>query len=146
LSGGDPALLRAGAQSAAPLLDAFLDRELARYGIAPADLALVGFSQGTMMALQVGARREQAIAGIVGYSGLLPGPEHLAAEAISRPPVLLVHGDADLTVPVMAIHQAVSALSAAGFPTEWHVRPGLAHGIDEVGLELGGAFLKRAFA
>jgi phospholipase/carboxylesterase len=146
LSGGDPALLRAGAQSAAPLLDAFLDRELARYGIAPADLALVGFSQGTMMALQVGARREQAIAGIVGYSGLLPGPEHLAAEAISRPPVLLVHGDADLTVPVMAIHQAVAALSAAGFPTEWHVRPGLAHGIDEVGLELGGAFLKRAFA
>lgn len=146
LSDADPARLRAGAQSAAPVLDAFLDAELARYGIPAAALALVGFSQGTMMALQVGLRRRQALASIVGYSGLLPGPEYLKAEAATRPPVLLVHGDADPVVPVAALHQAVAALGDAGFATEWHVRPGLAHGIGQAGLDLGADFLKRGFA
>lgn len=145
LAGGDPAMLRSGAQSAAPILDAFLDRELERYRIGAESLALVGFSQGTMMALEVGPRRATAIAGIVGYSGVLPGPEHLKGEVVSRPPVLLVHGDADPIVPVLAIHQAVAALSDSGFQAEWHVRPGLAHGIDEAGLQLGAAFLQRIF-
>jgi phospholipase/carboxylesterase len=145
LSGGDPAMLRLGAQSAAPILNAFLDRELERYGIGAERLALVGFSQGTMMALQVGPRRAATLAGIVGYSGLLPGPEHLTTELATRPPLLLVHGDADPIVPVLALHQAVAALSDAGFQAEWHVRPGLAHGIDEAGLQLGAAFLQRVF-
>jgi len=145
LSGGDPATLRAGAQSAAAILDAFLDRELERYGIGAESLALVGFSQGTMMALQVGPRRTATLAGIVGYSGLLPGPEHLRTEAVSRPPILLVHGDADPVVPVIALQQAVAALADAGFRAEWHVRPGLAHGIDEAGLQLGADFLRRVF-
>ena len=146
LSSGDAALLREGAQSAAPILDAFLDGELARYAIPAAGLALVGFSQGTMMALQVGPRCAVQLAGIVGYSGLLPGPEHLKAEAVTRPPVLLVHGDDDPVVPVAALHQAIAALGEAGFVTEWHVRSGLAHGIDQAGLALGAAFLKRSFA
>jgi phospholipase/carboxylesterase len=145
LASGDLAQLRAGAQSAAPILDAFLDRELARYGLASSKLALVGFSQGTMMALEVGLRRKDALAGIIGYSGMLPGPEFLSAEATTRPPVLLVHGDADPVVPVVALHQAVAALGDAGFVTEWHVRPGLAHGIDQAGLDLGMAFLQRVF-
>ena len=144
LSDADPARLAAGAQSAAPAVDAFLDGELARYGISAAALALVGFSQGTMMALHIGPRRRQTLAGIVGYSGLLSGPQHLKAEAVTRPPVLLIHGDADPVVPAAALHQAVAVLGDAGFATEWHVRPGLAHGIDQSGLELGASFLKRS--
>src|SRR5471032_3024039 len=84
----------AGAARAAPVLDAFIDAELARHGLTEAQLALVGFSQGTMMALQVGPRRLRALAGIVGYSGMLADPEALASEVRTRPPVLLVHGDA----------------------------------------------------
>lgn len=142
----DPQLLRQGLLAAAPVLDAFLDAELAAHGLTDDRLALVGFSQGTMLALHVGPRRAGRIAGIVGYSGLLGGPEFLAAEARHRPPVLLVHGSADAVIPVMATNLASSALGDAGFAVEWHIRPGLQHGIDQEGLALGADFLRRVLA
>jgi phospholipase/carboxylesterase len=145
LSLGDPRLIWQGVQDAAPSLDAFLDAELARLGLDDSRLALVGFSQGTMMALHVGLRRRNGIAGIVGYSGYLAGAEHLG-ETVARPPILLIHGDADQVVPVIALHGAVQALGRAGFLVEWHVAPGLAHGIDEDGLRRGADFLRRRFA
>ncbi|MBN8997529.1 MAG: dienelactone hydrolase family protein [Rhizobiales bacterium] len=145
LAMGDPHRIWQGVQSAAPALDAFLDAELKRLGLGDAHLALVGFSQGTMMALHVGLRRRARIAGIVGYSGYLAGAEDLG-ETVNRPPILLVHGDADQVVPVIALHGAAEALGRAGFPVEWHVSPGLAHGIDEQGLRLGADFLRRVFA
>jgi phospholipase/carboxylesterase len=135
-----------GVQKAGPVLDAFLDQELAAHGLADEALALVGFSQGTMMALHVGLRRPTAMAGIVGFSGMLVEPNRLKADLRSRPPVLLVHGDADDVLPVEALHQARAALGAAGLAVEWHVRPGLPHGIDGEGLEMAGRFLSDAFA
>jgi phospholipase/carboxylesterase len=143
LAGADPHKLRAGVLGTAPALDAFLDAELAAHGLGDDRLALVGFSQGTMMALHVGPRRANGIAGIVGYSGLLPGPEFLEAEAKHRPPVLLVHGDADPLIPAMALYAASQVLGDAGFQVEWHVRPGLQHGIDQEGLTYGADFLRR---
>ena len=146
LAGVDPAKLRDGVLGAAPILDAFLDAELADHRLSDDRLALVGFSQGTMMALHVAPRRPHRIAGVVGYSGLIPGPEFLAAEAKHQPPVLLIHGDADPVVPSLALFAAERVLGDAGFPVEWHMRPGLAHGIDQEGLDLGLEFLKRVFA
>jgi phospholipase/carboxylesterase len=142
----DPHKMTEGAVAAAPALDAFLDAELAAQGIGSEKLALVGFSQGTMMALEVGVRRRNPLAGIVGYSGMLVGPERLKAEARQHPPVLLVHGSADPLVPVMALHAAAGTLGEAGFAVEWHVRPSLEHGIDQEGLALGAAFLRRVLA
>jgi phospholipase/carboxylesterase len=139
----DPARLRDGVLGAAPAVDAFLDEELARLNLADDRLALVGFSQGTMMALHVGARRKRGIAGIVGYSGLLPGPEYLKAETIHSTPVLLVHGDQDPLIPAMATMAAQRFLGDAGFQVEWHIRPGLQHSIDQEGLDLGLDFLRR---
>jgi phospholipase/carboxylesterase len=139
----EPHRLYADVSHAAPELDRFLDAELGRHGLTEADLALVGFSQGTMMALHVAPRRASPIAGVVGYSGLLAGPEHLTGEMRSQPPILLVHGDADPVIPAMALNAAVRTLSGAGFPVEWHIRPGLQHGIDMEGLEMGAAFLER---
>jgi phospholipase/carboxylesterase len=139
----DPAKLRDGVVAAAPILDAFIDAELARYGLTDDRVVLVGFSQGTMMALHVAPRRRRKIAGVVGYSGLIPGPEHLAAEVRQRPPVLLVHGDADPLIPSRALFAATRVLGDAGFAVEWHVEPGLAHGIDQKGLDLGLAFVRR---
>ena len=146
LAHGDMELYWRGVEQAAPVLQAFLDAELAGLGLTDRDLALVGFSQGTMMALHAGLRRKEAIAGIVGYSGLLAGPEHLADADVHKTPILLVHGDADPIIPAMALHASVQALGAAGMPTEWHVSPGLAHGIDEAGLRLGADFLRRVLA
>ena len=106
-------------------------------------MALIGFSQGTMMALHVGLRRAVAPAGIVGYSGMLAGPEVLGREIRCRPPVLLTHGDADPVLPHQALPAAESALKAADVAVESHLRPGLAHGIDEDCIRLGMAFLNR---
>jgi phospholipase/carboxylesterase len=138
--GGDRA---AGANQAAPILNAFIDAELARYGLTETELALVGFSQGTMMALHVGPRRPRQIAGIVGYSGMLADPMGLAAPGISHPPILLIHGDADPMIPIAAFHRARDALVRDGFTVESHVSAGLGHSIDLAGLQLGGQFLAR---
>ena len=138
-----------GVNHAAPGLDAFLDRELARHGLATASLALVGFSQGTMMALHVGLRRAEAPAAIVGYSGLLvleegKGPESLAAQVRSKPPIFLAHGDQDDVIPVDALFLSAAALAAAEVPCQWHLSLGVAHGIDAEALRQGGVFLTQA--
>jgi phospholipase/carboxylesterase len=137
-----------GVNMAAPVLQSFLDAELARHALPPSALALVGFSQGTMMALHVGLRRAVAPAAIVGYSGLFVVPENVApevfaAEIKSKPPVLLVHGDSDDLIPVQALFAAAQGLAALGIPAEWHISPGVGHGIDQEGLRQGGEFLSR---
>ena len=136
----------AGARGAAPVLDAFIDAELARHGLTEDRLALVGFSQGTMMALQVGPRRTRQLAGIIGFSGALIDEAGLAAEIKTKPPVLLVHGDADPMVPVAAFHNAKAALENLGFDLTTHVSRGLGHSIDMAGLRLGETFLRRVLA
>jgi len=136
----------AGTRAAAPILDGFLDDALAARGLGDRDLALVGFSQGTMMALHVALRRPSAIAAVVGYSGALVDAGGLAAEIRSRPPVLLVHGDADPVVPYAELARAEAALKALKVPVTTETRPRLPHSIDERGLQLGGQFLARAFA
>ena len=136
----------AGALGAAPVLDNFIDQELRRSGLGEERLALLGFSQGTMMALHVGLRRPRPCAGIAGFSGSLVGAERLKREVTARPPILLVHGDADELVPVEALFEAVAALGAAELSVEWHVSPGAGHGIAPDGLELAGRFLAQALS
>jgi phospholipase/carboxylesterase len=144
----DPNERWVGVNKAAPLLERFLEAELARHKLPPSALALVGFSQGTMMALHVGLRRAVPPAAIVGYSGLLVLPpdlnaESFAAEIKSRPPILLVHGDRDDLIPAQALFQAAQGLSALDIAVEWHLSAGIGHGIDEEGLRHGGEFLAR---
>jgi phospholipase/carboxylesterase len=135
-----------GTRAAATHLDAFLDAALQARGLDESKLALVGFSQGTMMALHVGPRRIIAPAAIVGYSGALIAPEALAAELESRPPVLLVHGTADPVVPFAAMGTAAKALQAQGLTVEALAPPGLPHSIDPEGLARGGRFLQEKLA
>ncbi|HYC16168.1 MAG TPA: prolyl oligopeptidase family serine peptidase [Pseudolabrys sp.] len=140
-----------GVNQAAPVLESFLDAELKRRNLPPGALALVGFSQGTMMALHVGLRRSVPPAAIVGYSGMLVVPEGIeasafAAEIRSRPPVLLIHGDADELIPVQALLHAAQGLAQLDVPAEWHIAAGIGHGIDQEGLRQGGEFLAKCFA
>ncbi|MBI4275349.1 MAG: prolyl oligopeptidase family serine peptidase [Rhizobiales bacterium] len=144
----DPNERWTGVQKAAPILERFLDSELARRNLPASSLALVGFSQGTMMALHVGLRRATAPAAIVGYSGMLVVPENakpeaFAAEIRARPPVLLVHGDRDDLIPPQALFLAAQGLAALDIPVEWHLSHGVGHGIDGEGLRHGGEFLAR---
>jgi phospholipase/carboxylesterase len=146
LSSFTPQALAAGAKSAAPAIDAFIDRKLAQYGLSEDQLAIVGFSQGTMMALHVGLRRDRQVAGIVGYSGMLTGAPELSHEVKSKPPVLLVHGTADPIVPVAALHDAKRILDQLDVPLETHLSNGVGHSVDPVGLRLGAEFVTKAFS
>ena len=139
----DPGEYARGVAAARPELDAFLDAEMERCGVGEADTALVGFSQGTMMALHTGLLRARRLAGILGFSGLLADPAALQAESISKAPVFLLHGDRDEVIPVQALFAATQGLSAAQVPVEWHISTGIGHGIAPDGLEMGGAFLNR---
>ncbi len=136
-----PAAVLAGVRAAAPHLEAFIDAELERAGLGDERLALVGFSQGTMMALHVALRRAQACAAVIGYSGALVAPQLLAEELRSRPPILLTHGDADEIVPFSSMAVAQQAFRENGILVHSEPRPGLGHGIDETGLQLAAALL-----
>ena len=128
-------------------LNAWLDEVMAAEGVTPAQVALFGFSQGTMMTLQVAPRRSDPFAGLVCFSGRLLDPENLADEAVSRPPVLLVHGDADEVVPVQSLPEAAEALEGAGFERVYaHVMKGTGHGIAPDGLSVALAFLRDVLA
>ena len=141
----DPGEMQRGVESASDALNSFLDSELARLELPPERLALVGFSQGTMMSLQVGLRRAVKPAAIVGYSGMMARGSELEPLAPDTPPILLVHGDADQMIPVQAMLASAMMLGGAGACVQWHIAPGVGHGIDPVGLEMGGAFLTQAF-
>ena len=142
----DPTMLLGGARLAGQIIDAFLDGELERFNLASDRLALVGFSQGTMMALHVGPRRTQTLAGILGYSGSLVAPELLAKEKRTAPPVLLVHGTQDPVVPFANMDRAADALRKAGLAVDTLARPGLPHSIDPAGIERGIEFLHRCLS
>ena len=146
LDGSSEADAETGLVAAAADLDAFLDSRLDAEGLTPAQLLVFGFSQGSMMALHVLPRRDVAVAGIAAFSGRLLRPERLGAEVVSRPPVLLVHGDADPMVPFEEMRLAGDALVSAGFETYAHVMKGTGHGIAPDGLSVALAFLKDKLA
>jgi phospholipase/carboxylesterase len=142
----DPSEMVRGVKHASPALNAFLDAELKRHDLPARALALVGFSQGTMLALGVGLARQPPPAAIVGYSGALATVEALPKNPAEAPAVLLVHGDMDEVIPVEAMFAAREQLAQSGVAVEWHMAQGIGHGIDGEGLRLGGDFLKQAFA
>lgn len=140
-----PAAKAAGARAAAPILDAFIDHQRDHFGLTDDAVALIGFSQGTMMSLQVAPRRPKPVAAVIGFSGAVVDPATLGAELRSRPRVLLIHGDSDPVVDPANLASAEQCLSAVGVPVLTEMRPGLEHSIDGPGLGLALAFLRHAF-
>lgn len=146
ISNLDPDRIQAGAESAMPVVDQFIDEELERYALQPSDLVLCGFSQGTMLSLQTGLRRGEQLGGILGYSGAMPGGHKLKDEMRSKPPVFLIHGDQDPVLPVPFMLDAVQSLADAGHGCQWHISQGIQHSIGQDGLDLGRHFLESCFA
>jgi phospholipase/carboxylesterase len=139
-----PAVMEAGARTAAQYLHSFIDAELGRLGLDA--YAIMGFSQGAMISLFTGLREVVAPRAILAFSGALIAPETLSAELANHAPVLLVHGEADEAVPVSRSHDAEAALEAAGVPVEAHYIPRLGHGIDDTGISFGSLALQRGFS
>lgn len=136
-----------GVVAARPTLDAFIDAELARLGLDERALALVGFSQGTMMALHTGLRRSIAPRAILGYSGILvQGAGAEGRVALKSPPaILLCHGEEDPLIPAEALFVSTELLAEMGAPSQWHLSAGLGHAIDNAGLAHGALFLAQSF-
>ena len=139
LDGSPESEMAAGFRRSADILDCYITEAMAEEGVGPSQTALIGFSQGTMMSLHVAPRRTAPLAGVVGFSGRLPENENLRNEALSKPPILLIHGDQDEMIPVAALGAAKAALVDAGFQVQTHISRGIGHGIapDGLGLALG---------
>jgi len=142
LDGSTEAQAQAAMGRSITALNAFLDRVLTDERLEADRMIVIGFSQGTMMALHVLPRRDAEVAGIVGFSGRLLVPEMLEDEARVKPPVLLIHGDQDPMVPFQDMGLAGDALQAAGFEVFAHVMEGTGHGIAPDGLSVALAFIK----
>lgn len=134
-----------GAQKASDILGAYIEAALEEYRLGADSLALVGFSQGTMMSLYHGLRRANAVAGILGYSGALLGEGDLPQADENAPPLCLIHGEHDSVVPVAAYHKACEVLSEKGYDVRGHSTPYLEHSIDECGIKVGAEFLRSLF-
>lgn len=142
IDGSSEAAAAEGLKRSARQLDGFIDKVLADEGLEPDRVILFGFSQGTMMSLHVAVRRAEPIAGIVGFSGRLMFPEALGEEVLSKPPILLVHGNVDDVVPFAEMQIAGEALQAAGIEVFGHVMQGTAHGISPDGLSVALSFMR----
>ena len=140
LQSRDPSDIARGVENAHPLLQTFITDRQQEHSIATDRTALVGFSQGTMMALHTGLRTPEPIAGILGYSGALAAAPPPPSEPKTR--IRLIHGEADDVVPVGALHHVEESLRNAGYAVKATTTPHLGHGIDTDGLANGGAFLK----
>ena len=143
----DPENIQAGIEIAFPILTAFVKQQAERFGLPLSKTALVGFSQGSMMSLYAAPRLDEKIAGVVGYSGALFGEEGLLQDPdeFEKPPIRLIHGQADEVVSVSGYHNARDVLTKAGFDVSGHTTPGLGHSIDEAGVQSGAQFLQDIF-
>ncbi len=137
----DPHVMLGGVKMAAPDMNSFIDHQMARFELPASKVALVGFSQGTILSLHVAPRRVEPLGAVVGFSGALVGGDLLSEEVTSRPPVLLIHGDADEVVPVRATPAAAGKLQDVGFSVETLICAGVPHSIDPTGLHRAMAFL-----
>jgi phospholipase/carboxylesterase len=131
-----------GIRRAAEALDGFIDDALDRLALPRDAYALAGFSQGGMTALFAGLRRRVAPRAILTFAGSLIAPSRLPGEIRNRPPVLLVHGEADPIVPAEASRSAARHLTALGVPVRSLFRPHLGHNIDEPGIAAGAELLR----
>ncbi|MEL6793254.1 MAG: alpha/beta fold hydrolase [Pseudomonadota bacterium] len=144
LDGSPESAMKEGAERAAKTLHAYLDETLEEEGLTHDRVAIVGFSQGTMMSLNVVLRRPEPVAALVGFSGRLVEIDG-TGPITAKPPVLLIHGDQDEMVPVDSIHEARNALAAEDLHVNWHISQGIGHGIAPDGLGLALEFIKRGF-
>lgn len=141
LQNRDPDVMMTGIHGAHPILESFILEQSKKYNVPLSKTALVGFSQGTMMSLYTGPRLSESLAGILGFSGALLWGQDTKIEDLQKPPVRLIHGEADDVVSVEAYGAAMQTLQAAGFETSGHTTAGLAHSIDGAGIESGAKFL-----
>jgi phospholipase/carboxylesterase len=115
----------AGVRQSARQIEALIERERQR-GIPPGRLVLAGFSQGGAMALHVGLRHPERLAGILALSCFLPLAGTLAAEAAAANrdvPIFWTHGTHDPLIPLALAEQGREQVAILGYRIEWRQYP-----------------------
>ncbi len=135
-----------GLHGIAPVVNKFIDGLLERYDLPSSKCALMGFSQGTITSMHVAPRRVDQVAGVVGFSGAMYSGGSLADEMQSKPPFILIHGDADMVLDSRETELATKRFEEVGVPVSMHILPGLQHSIDQRALSLAVEFLDRVLA
>ena len=124
-------------------LNTFLDQVFDNFQLEPANLALVGFSQGCMMSIQVGLKKKEQINCIIGYSGKVINQKHLSNNINSKPKIFLMHGANDTIVPPTHLLEAKEYLNKCGLKIKIKLFKNCDHKIPVEGSSLGLGFLKK---
>jgi phospholipase/carboxylesterase len=124
-------------------LSKFLDQALDHFQLAPINLALVGFSQGCMLSIQVGIKKKEQINCILGYSGKIINQKNLSKNINSQPKIFLMHGENDTIVPSTHLLEAKEYLTRHGLKIKIKMFKNCEHRIPVEGSSLGLAFLKK---
>ena len=124
-------------------LNTFLDQVFDNFQLEPTNLALVGFSQGCMMSIQVGLKKKEQINCIIGYSGKVINQKHLSNNINSKPKIFLMHGANDTIVPPTHLLEAKEYLNKCGLKIKTKLFKNCDHKIPVEGSSLGLGFLKK---
>ncbi|WP_376963901.1 alpha/beta fold hydrolase [Azospirillum sp. A26] len=129
--------------AALPALVELIEAERQRAGVAPADVALVGFSQGSIMALHLAMTAPERCGAVVAFAGRIAAPVVTPDGSGRRPPVLMIGGAADSIMPPAVVQAAAAHFRSAGFAVEEQLLRGVPHTITAAGAQLGLDFLQR---
>jgi phospholipase/carboxylesterase len=138
-----PSFVRSGLTEARPIIKKYILEMLAQRALTPRDLAIVGFSQGGMVVLDMALALNANRAANCYPGGFYSFPDMPLPEP--QPEILLVHGDADTCVPYVSFLDAQRELKKLGLEPQTLTCSGLGHSIDEEGLKAGGKFLRDVF-
>jgi len=127
-------------------LNTFLDQVLDDLQLSSSNLALVGFSQGCMMSIQVGLKKKEKINSLIGYSGKIINKKNLANNINSKPKIFLMHGDNDTIVSPLHLLEAKEYLNRHGMKIKTKIFKDCDHQIPVEGSSLGLEFLKKNFS
>ncbi|MCP5322870.1 MAG: dienelactone hydrolase family protein [Candidatus Paracaedibacteraceae bacterium] len=134
------ALLQA-AESTASIVENYIREKTKQAQLDHTKVVLLGFSQGAMLAKHLALTRPNLCNVVAAYSGkLIDVPENMIAD---RVPMILIHGDEDIIIPVEAMVESYNILKELEFPVDAYRMVDLGHGINQAGLELGHQFIKK---
>jgi phospholipase/carboxylesterase len=127
-------------------LNNFINEVIKENDLSNNQIALGGFSQGCMISLQTALKRSEKVNCILGYSGKIIDVEHLSKNIVSRPKILLMHGDNDEVVPVNFLLEAIEFFNKKDYLIDTKIFKSCEHRIPSEGASMGLAFLKQNFS
>jgi len=130
-------------KNANQILLKFIEEQLQRFNLSYENLILIGFSQGSMMAIYQALIMPKKIAGVISFSGKVVEPLSVGDKINSKPNICLIHGTHDSVLPFSNFHEAQEILSKDHIPFEAHAIENLDHTIDVRAVRIAQNFIRK---